>query len=258
MSAGLTTLGFEAPAVTAGGGGGGPSGIRIYFSLIDTSGVYQPGIDLSASGVVQLSKDGASYANRVGSAPTSIGAGDYYYELDATEVGVDTVLLKVVKTGYAEVHTEKDMDVAQGSDVTNAVTTINATVVGALNATLAAIAAAQGAIETHFDLGLSITNGAIVALQATVDANQALLKRLLGMHGDNSLLDGGAGFPNVQYNVRRLMTGARLRVFADASALAAATPGAADGANGEIYRWSMSGTDTGAGLDATFSRSRSL
>jgi len=69
---------------------------------------------------------------------------------------------------------------------------------------------------------------------------------LMGLHRRNSLLDGGAGFANVQRNADKVMTSARLRVFASAAARAAATPGALDGADGETHRYTITGTETGS------------
>jgi hypothetical protein len=265
MSQGLLTGGYESSGGSAsGGGGGGPSGIRVYFSLVDkTTGAYTSGIDLSAAGVVQVSKNGDAYANGLGAAPTDIGGGDYYYELDASEVDTPpTVIVKVVKNGYAEIHAEKDIgSPAQVSDVTAATT-------NAISTILSAIGAAQLAIEDHVDAELFGTGGSISDsinaarddVKSHVDSTTAtlttLINRLLGLHGDNSLLDGGAGSPALVY-LNGLLVGARVRVFASSAALAAATAGAADNADGEVFRWNVTGTNA-SGLSATLRRSRAL
>lgn len=165
--------------------------IRIPFELRDDDGVLQAGIDLSAAGVVQISQNGAAFANRVGAAPTSIGGGAYYYALDATEENAPWVLLKVVKTGYQTVLQREDVSIIDIADA---------------------------------------------------------LTRLLGVHRINSVLDGGDGFASVQYNVNQLATTMRLRVFDSDVNAAAATPGSADDADGEVARYVITGTDAGGGL----------
>lgn len=69
-------------------------GLRIFFQVIDTSGVLVAGLDLSASGTIKISVNGASIANRLGGAPVEIGDGAYYYDCDASEIPTSgTVLL---------------------------------------------------------------------------------------------------------------------------------------------------------------------
>lgn len=65
---------------------------------------------------------------------------------------------------------------------------------------------------------------------------------MAGNAGKHSLLDGGSGFANVQQSSNNQLTSARLRIFASAAARAAATPGAADGADGELKRIDMTGS----------------
>jgi hypothetical protein len=48
------------------------------------------------------------------------------------------------------------------------------------------------------------------------------------------LWDGGAGTPNASYNANNNLTSGRSRIFPNLAARDAATPGAADGADGEI------------------------
>lgn len=68
-----------------------------------------------------------------------------------------------------------------------------------------------------------------------------------GLHrAPNSILD------NATYNTRKFLTGARVRIFASHTALAAATVGHADGVDGEIYRFTYVGVDRGDGVAADF------
>lgn len=76
-------------------------GVRIFFTLQDTSGNLQPGIDLSAAGVIQISTNGGTIANRAGPAPTSVGDGGYYYDCDPSEIpSTGFIAMLVTKSGY--------------------------------------------------------------------------------------------------------------------------------------------------------------
>ena len=137
----LATRGYLSPSTgSGGGGGGGPSGLVIPFSLYDVDSVLQPGIDLSGAGVVQVSVNGASFVNRVGSAPTSIGGGAYYYAPDTTEVATDGwILIKVVKTGYQTIILRENINTAP----------VTTTTIGALATTIANdITASQNAVTS--------------------------------------------------------------------------------------------------------------
>lgn len=72
---------------------------RIPFCLYDTAGAtLQTGIVLSGS-ELQLSKNGAAFANFAGTV-TEVGSGLYYYEATAAEVNtLGFLALKIVKTG---------------------------------------------------------------------------------------------------------------------------------------------------------------
>lgn len=71
---------------------------RIFFMLVDATDGFTPenGVDLTAAGDVQISKNGAAFANAAGAAPTGLGDGLYYYEATAAELDtVGTLVLKV-------------------------------------------------------------------------------------------------------------------------------------------------------------------
>jgi hypothetical protein len=158
MTTGLVTLGFEGPATSSGGGGGGgpASEIVIGFSMVNTAGSYTAGLDLSGVGIVQVSINGGNYANRVGAAPTSFGGGDYYYIPDVTEVpsSPGKIFLKVVLSGYEEVHTYELID----TSVADAVAAINATTVTGISATAANISSSQTAIAGDITTAVSTIN----------------------------------------------------------------------------------------------------
>lgn len=115
-------------------------------------------------------------------------------------------------------------------------------------ATAANLAIVAGYVDTE-----------IGTLQTSVTALGVQLARVLGLNHENALLDGGAGVvTGPTYSAKKVMLSGRLRVFADAAALAAATAGAANGADGEIYRYTVTGEDTGAGLAKSFKIARGL
>lgn len=72
---------------------------RVMFRLVDATDGFTPEltVDLTTAADVQISKNGGAFASRLGSAPTEIGAGQYYYELTAAECDTEGVLtVKVV------------------------------------------------------------------------------------------------------------------------------------------------------------------
>ncbi len=69
--------------------------------------------------------------------------------------------------------------------------------------------------------------------QAAIAAAQIDITRILGLSQDNYMLD------NTTYDIAGLLLTGRVRVFASAVALAAASDGAADGADSEIARYSV-------------------
>lgn len=71
---------------------------------------------------------------------------------------------------------------------------------------------------------------------------QADITRLLGLHHDNSVTDGGFGFPSIQRDSGKRLLTLRRRVFASKAAAIAATLGAADNADGEIFRYIATST----------------
>lgn len=89
-------------------------------------------------------------------------------------------------------------------------------------------------------------------------AIEELLARNNGLLHGNSMIDGGVGATQPTYSAKGLLTGARVRVFASAGDLALATKGAADDADGEIYRYTITGEDNGLGKMASYKMSEDL
>lgn len=79
-----------------------------------------------------------------------------------------------------------------------------------------------------------------------------VMQVMLGLFQGNSMID------NTVYGAQSLLTSARLRVFADATALGAAVAGAANNANGEIFRFTITSVDAGAGQFTSYKLTRNL
>lgn len=107
----------------------------------------------------------------------------------------------------------------------------------------ATITAIQSGLATAANLATANTN------INTIISNQG---RIIGLLQDNSMID------NITFGSNNIITLARVRVFADAAALASAVPGHANGADGEIYRYTITAVDAGSGQFTSFNKSRSL
>jgi hypothetical protein len=164
---------------------------RVPFELRDDDGVLTPGVDLSAAGVVRVSIDGgATWANRAGGVPTSSEDGVYYYDLHASENVPPFVLVKISKSGFQIVVAREDL----------ATTTLDqlATLVAQLPDDIL-----DAALADHGVIG-SVADGIAIAA---------------GLLQGNFFVDQTNNTdPNGQ-------TAARMRVFRDAAATAAATDG---------------------------------
>lgn len=94
-------------------------------------------------------------------------------------------------------------------------------------------------------LGISRLDAAITSRASASDMSSVIvsLARILGLCGENTVIDGGDGAPSPVFGTSNLMTVWRIRTFASKAATDAATLGAADDANGETYRWTGTTTD---------------
>lgn len=82
-----------------------------------------------------------------------------------------------------------------------------------------------------------------------LSTNVAVIAGLLHLNGK---------VDNTTYNANNLMTAARLRVFATAAACNAASDGAADNADAEVYRFAITGVDEGDGNLLSYKLTRTL
>ena len=71
------------------------------------------------------------------------------------------------------------------------------------------------------------------------------LVKAVGVAQENTVIDGGAGAAEIVYDTTPFALTSRLRIFATPAEATAATPGAADGADGEIARVTYTGTPHG-------------
>ena len=100
----------------------------------------------------------------------------------------------------------------------------------------------NGAIKVTGE-GRVINNSALV-----IDTSELLNAEsvaILRAHKDAYVLDGGPGAANVVLDAEGLMLTGRVRVFRTEAEAAAATKGAADGADGEIAALDVTGANTG-------------
>jgi hypothetical protein len=73
-----------------------------------------------------------------------------------------------------------------------------------------------------------------------------IMERISALSNRKSVQDGGAGHANIQRSGDGFATYIRVRVFADSKNLSTVTKGAADGADGELYRYTFTGTEDGS------------
>lgn len=104
------------------------------------------------------------------------------------------------------------------------------------------------------DWAVQPDNTSVVKLVA-VDPAFSLVAGLMQM---NAVIDGGAGQSNVVYSALGLPITQRIRCFATAAQKDAATFGAADDADGEVFRFLATASDIGVSLPrmGTFSMGR--
>lgn len=90
------------------------------------------------------------------------------------------------------------------------------------------------------------------AVQASLTTALADLDRVLALQHRHTMLD------NFVYGANNVVTSVRKRIFADAAALAAATPGAGNGADGEVKRYTCTAVDAGSGQISSFKQTENL
>jgi hypothetical protein len=102
-----------------------------------------------------------------------------------------------------------------------------------------------GPLASEIQSGLATSTTVTTAETAILAALDTVLADLLAIGGllhRNAMVDGGAGQTGPSYDANGNMLVGRVRVFTDAAGLAAATLGAADDADGEVYRFTLTGT----------------
>lgn len=229
--------------------GASGASVRVYLYLVDATDGLTPETG-EAGGQPQLSKNGGAYANTT-NLLVSLGNGTYYVELTAAEVntaGHIAIRYKSAATAECQVaHDVISSDIYSNSFVPANVTRWSGTAVAAStpgipNVNLVAWnnAAPNNLVSGRVDASV----GAATALQSSLDAIQFLLQ-------GNAFIDNTAHGANGT-------TSARLRGFSSAGAANAATDGAADGAEGEVARWTITTTYDGPGQIATHKFIRTL
>lgn len=164
--------------------------------------------------------------------------------ITAAKIGADAITNAKIADDAIAVENIKDNAITAAKIATNAIDSdsIDATAVTELQAGLATatnLATVAGYIDTE-----------VADIQTRVIALQAAVARVLGLAHENAMLD------NHTYSAGKL-TGARLRVFADATALGAAVAGHADGTDSETQRYTIAVTYSGNDV-ATYKITRAL
>ena len=96
------------------------------------------------------------------------------------------------------------------------------------------------ALDTQQDIQHAATQADITTLLSRIGAND--IGVIKGLLLGNYVLDGGSGNVSATYDANGCMTSGRIRVFANSTATAAATKGAANGADSEIARVDLTAT----------------
>lgn len=253
---------------------------RIFFTMVDSVDLHTRKTGITVA--VRITKNGAATAAGGGSAPTQVDStnfpGLYYYE--ATSGELDTVgifaiyctgtgceprevAVQVVpwdpydsaRLGMTDPIPDDGITAAKiaanaigASEIADGAIDAAAIATGAITSTkfaagaidAAAIAAdAIGASELAADAVTEIQSGLATAASLTTVATQ--IARALGLVHENAMVD------NTVHSAGKL-TSARVRVFANAAALASAVAGHADGADSEVYRYTITTTYSGADL----------
>ncbi len=264
---------------------------RFPIYLVDATDGITPETG-EAGGQPQVSKAGGAWANTTATL-TAIGNGSYYVELTAAEI--NTVGLLMVRYKSANTAEFSAPGVVYNINIYDAV---RAGLTALPNANAAALGGlftrgtgagqinqdANGRIDVNLAAWLGsapsgLTSGNVPANVTLMQANslnvtaptaafiaaiqsglatatsittlQALTETL------QYLLHGNAVVDNTVHGASGT-TSARLRGFANAAAAAAATNGAADGADGEVARWTITTSYDGPGEIATHRLTRTL
>lgn len=108
-----------------------------------------------------------------------------------------------------------------------------------------------GHTNTLGDLAIHATaTGCFATDEVVAEIVDNIARDVVALMNENAVMDGGSGVANAVYT-NGVLTSARIRVFGSAAAAAAATAGAADGAEGELYRFLITATESG-GQAATY------
>jgi hypothetical protein len=193
--------------------------------LVDSSGSPVSGI--SGTAVVKVAKPGANLVAATGTLTEVTGGasgGGYRYRFAAAEV--DTVGDVQLEITHASIVPFYD-----GIDVYPAHRALE------YAANWITAAKLDPDVTTELQSGL---------------ATAAQVNRVLFLMHDNSMID------NVSYGAQGVITSARVRGFADATALGAAVAGHADNADGETFRATISAVDAGSGQFSSYKIARSL
>lgn len=181
---------------------------------------------------------------------TTNAKGSMYLQLNAADLDtVGPLIVRISSSGGTKVMEPREIlcDVMEVSQY--------AVVRGMTGTALPnAAAGAAGSVLTFGSGAFQVNQNANGQIDARVVAGDFLtdIDRLLGLLHENSMID------NVSYGDQSIITSARIRHFASAAALAAATPGNANGTDSETRRWLITCDDAGGGEYNSYKIARQL
>jgi len=213
-SAKIAGLAITSAAIAAG---------AIHATAIASNAITSAKIAANAIGASQIAANaiGASQiaANAIGASQIAANA--------ITSSQLDATAVSEIQAGLA---TSASLATAQ-TDLDNIQTRLPAALVGGR------MDSSVGAMAADTVTASALAADAVTEIQSGL-ATQSDAFDIAGLLHRNAMID------NVVHDGNGFMTSARLRVFSDAAALAAASAGAADNADGEISRYTLTGTAT--------------
>ena len=203
-SAKIAGLAITSAAIAAG---------AIHATAIASNAITSAKIAANAIGASQIA------ANAIGASQIAANA--------ITSSQLDATAVSEIQAGLA---TSASLATAQ-TDLDNIQTRLPAALVGGR------MDSSVGAMAADTVTASALAADAVTEIQSGL-ATQSDAFDIAGLLHRNAMID------NVVHDGNGFMTSARLRVFSDAAALAAASAGAADNADGEISRYTLTGTAT--------------
>ncbi len=233
---------------------------RVYFVAVDYLALQtrlssaDMSIGTTGTFTIKISKNGAAPVTPSGTTITQVDAtnfkGLHYWEGVAADFDtVGPLSIRIVSVGGTKLMEQREMVVDVWEvDGHNAIR-------GTTGTALPNVAAeAAGGLITRGTGAGQVNQSANGQIDAKVVAGDFLttLSRLEGLLHENAIID------QISYGDSNLIISARERIFASAAAANAATPGASNNADGEVFRNTVTVIQTSDGQWSSFKKVRAL